>query len=446
MQETASQPTFAHRMMYDGLYTFLLRMLNVACAAGLGILTARLLGPAGKGTYALPSVEAGLIVSGFNGLGGALSYFMLNRKAGRSALRPAFLTAIAFVCAGSLAIVPIALFGHQMWASIPAILSLPGAAALNLASGYAIGLKRVRHSTTINVASTLVTFAMMAVGLFLIQRSAWMAIGVWLVATTAVGGVSLAAVLVHARKLPAGENSVNFGEYVHFALRVAGVNLVSLLNYRADLYIIAILANAAELGMYTVAVAAAESLLVPTQVAALVTSPHIGSLDVRPAAQLTARCVRNNMIVALMVCGVLFALAPAIVHLLYGDAFAPVVPALRVLLIGVFAMSLGSPMSSFFTLRLGQPEIPMRLAGISASICIALSFLLVPSDGMFGAAIASTVAYVVGQTTAIWYFRRTARIGVGELLVPTIKDLAQYRELFFKMLADGRQLLRPSMR
>lgn len=446
MQESTPQSTFAHKVMYDGLYTFVLRILNVACAAGLGILTARLLGPAGKGIYALPSVEAGLIVSGFNGLGGALSYFMLNRKAGRRALRPAFVTALFFVVVGALAILPIALFGHQLWAAVPAMLSLPASAAMNLASGYAIGMKRVRYSTTINVASTFVTFAMMAAGLFLFARSAWVAIAVWLISTTVVGAVGLAALLVHARTLDAGETSVSTGEFANFSLRVAGVNLVSLLNYRADLYIIALLANAASLGMYTVAVSAAESLLVPTQVAALVTSPHIGSLEVRPAAQLTARCVRNNMLVALVVCGVLFALAPVIVRLLYGDAFAPVVPALRVLLIGVFAMSLGSPMSSFFTLRLGQPEVAMRLAGVSATICIAMSFALVPASGMLGAATASTVAYLVGQTTAIWYFRRSAHIGFAELLVPTGKDMAQYREMFFKMLADGRQLLRPSMR
>jgi O-antigen/teichoic acid export membrane protein len=287
----------------------------------------------------------------------------------------------------------------------------------------------------------------MAVGLFLFARSAWVAIAVWLISTTAVGAIGLAAVLLHARKLPAAENApVGTREYLNFCVRVAGVNLVSLLNYRADLYIVAMLANTAALGMYTIAVSAAESLLVPTQVAALITSPHIGSLEVRPAAVLTARCVRNNMLVALVVCGVLFALAPAIVHLLYGNAFAPVVPALRVLLIGVFAMSLGSPMSSFFTLRLGQPEIPMRLAGISAAICLAMAFVLVPVSGMLGAATASTVAYIIGQSIAIWYFNRSARIGVVELLVPTGKDLAQYRELFFKMLADGRQLLRPSMR
>lgn len=445
MQETAPQPTFAHKVMYDGLYTFVLRMLNVACAAGLGILTARLLGPAGKGVYALPSVEAGLIVAGFNGLGGALSYFMLNRRIGRAALRPAFLTAALFVAVGALAIVPIALFGHQAWAAIPAMLSLPGTAAINLACGYAIGLKRVRYSTTINVALTFVTFALMAAGLFLVQRSAWMAIGVWLFSTFFVGGVSIAALLIHARSIPLGEG-VGVREFAHFGARVAGVNLVSLLNYRADLYIIAMLASTAALGMYTIAVSAAESLLVPTQVAALVTSPHIGSLDVRPAAQLTARCVRNNMLVALVVCGVLFALAPFVVHLLYGDAFAPMVPALRVLLVGVFALSLGSPMSSFFTLRLGQPEVAMRLAGISAVICIAMSFALIPTNGMLGAAIASTVAYIVGQAAAIWYFRKTAAIGTGELLIPTLKDLAQYRELFLKMLADGRQLLRPSMR
>lgn len=430
----------ANRVMYDGLYTFALRILNIVCAAGLGILTARMLGPAGKGIYALPSIEAGLVVSAFSGLGSAISYFMLNRRPGASLWKPATATAAFFMLAGAIAIVPIALLAGQPWAAIPAIISLPSSAAINMASGYAVGIKRVRYSTTVNVAVTLITFAFMALGLFLVARDARVAIAVWLTASTLVGAVAAIAMLLDLRKRE-GSDTVTVREFAKFSVKIGSANLVALLNYRADLYIVAMLTNAASLGMYTVAVSAAESLLVPTQVAALVTSPHIGSLDRPAAARITARCVRNNMLIALVVCGVLFAFASPVVHLLYGAAFAPVVRVLQILLVGVFALSLGSPMSSYFTLKLGRPEVPLWLAGASAAVCIGVSLALVPTLGMAGAALASTAAYVAGQAAAIWYFSRTAGVSPAQILVPTGEDLALYKSFAGRVLADGRRLL-----
>lgn len=432
-----ARPAIGTRVMYDGLYTFVMRILNAGCAAGLGILTARLLGPAGKGFYALPGIEAGLVVSAFSGLGSALSYFLLNRRLSHSVLVPALLTAALFVGAGAVAIVPIAFFSGERWALLPALASLPSSAAINLAAGYAVGIKRVRYSTSVNLAVTLITLLLMALGLFLVARSAAVAIVAWIGGSSLVGIVAIAAVIVHARRLR-GSESVTTAEFAKFGVKVGFVNLVSLLNYRADLYIVALLTTPAALGMYTVAVSAAESLLVPTQVTALVTSPHIGSLDPKGAAGLTARCVRNNVLIALLVCGVLFALAQPIVRLLYGPPFLPMVGALQILLVGVFAMSLGSPMSSYFTLKLGRPEVPLWLAGASAAVCIGTSFALVPSIGIYGAAIASSAAYIAGQAAAIWYFSRTAHIGIREVLVPTKDDLTLYVRFLARLLNDVR--------
>ncbi len=346
--------SLTNRVLYDGLFTFGLRVVNIVCAMGLGILTARMLGPAGKGLYALPSVEAGLIVSGFAGLGSAMTYFLLHRKTGPGILRPALLAGALFVIAGAAAIVPLAFFSGQRWAALPAILSLPSGVAICLATGYAIGVKRVRYATSLTAAVTVTTFALMLCGFFLIARTPGIAIAAWIAGNTAVAILAIAAIAIHARKLE-GSDIPSLGEFTKFSVKVGLVQLVSLLNYRADLYLVAIMTTPAALGVYTVAVSAAESLLLPTQVASLVTSPHIGSFEREPAAALAARCVRNNLLVALVVCAAIFVCCSPIVKLLYGPAFMPVIPALRILLAGVFALSLASPISSYFTLKLGRP-------------------------------------------------------------------------------------------
>jgi O-antigen/teichoic acid export membrane protein len=211
--------------------------------------------------------------------------------------------------------------------------------------------------------------------------------------------------------------------------------LISLLNYRADVYIVATLLGAAQLGMYTLAVTAAEMLLAATQVTATVSSPKIGAMEsARAAAELAARCVRHNVLIAAVTCGGLLIAAPIAIRILYGSAFSPMIPAFRILLLGVFALSLGSPMSTYFTIRMGKPQIPLQLAALSASICIVCALLLVGPYGLVGAALGSTLGYMIGQGTAIAVFMRIGRVRFANILIPRWSDVTAYADASSSLL------------
>jgi O-antigen/teichoic acid export membrane protein len=423
-------------VLYDGLFSFVLRIVTVAVSVALGVLTARVLGPGGKGIYAMPGVQAGLVATAFGGLSSATSYFLLNRNVGRRIVAPALISAAILTAVAAAAVVVLAVVGRALWAAPAAVASLPASAAIGIVLGYVAGIKRIRYATTATLATALVTLTLMAAGLFLIARSPWIAIVAWIAGSTSVAVVALGWMLLNARSLPDGE-PVKLSEYFRMALKVAATSLVTLLNYRADVYIVAVFLPAFDLGLYTVAVAAAEALLVPTQIAALVTSPHIGSLDREAASRLTARCVRNNLIVAGVICAVIFAIAPLLVQLFYGSSFLPLVPALRILLIGVVALSLGSPLSSYYTLKLGKPEVALVLAGGSAVLCIATALVLVPHLGIEGAAVASTVAYIAGQAVAIVYFSQRAYVPFAAILLPTREDFVVYRDFARRVYRDA---------
>jgi O-antigen/teichoic acid export membrane protein len=423
-------------VLYDGLFTFVLRILNIAVSVALGVLTARLLGPAGKGIYAMPAVQAGLVATAFGGLSSTTSYFLLNRNSGRRIVVPALISASVLIAVAAVVVAILAVVARALWAAPAAVASLPASAAVAIVLGYVAGVKRIRYAPTTAVATTLVTFALMAVGLLLVARTPWVAIAAWILGSTTVAVVALAAMVLHARTLPAGE-PVRFFDYFSMTVKVGAGSLVTLLNYRADMYIVAVFLPAFDLGLYTVAVAAAEGLLVPTQIAALVTSPHIGGLDREAASRLTARCVRNNLLVAGITCAVIFVMAPYLVELFYGQAFLPLVPALRILLIGVVALSLGSPLSSYYTLKLGKPEIALVLAGSSAALCIATALILVPHLGIEGAAIASTVAYIVGQAAAIVYFSQHASVPFNVILLPNRQDVRTYQDFARRVYRDA---------
>lgn len=415
------------QLVADGVYSFALRIVNMGLSAALGILTARVLGPHGRGIYAMPMVESGLVTAAFAGLSGAISYFLLRKEAGRGVLRPTLLGALGFFAAGALAIVVIARSAHATWTILPAVLCLSPALAVMIGTGYATGTHKIRLVTSIATANTVLAISFMIGAFLLLGRTPSAAIDAWIASGNTLGAFIIGWVLWDSRRLPPG--SVGFREYAWYAIRAGSVNLVSLLNYRADIYIVALLADTQMLGMYTIAVAGAEALLTATQVTTIVTSPHVGSLSTKEAAQLVARCIRHNVLVAGVCSAGLAIVAPFVVSLLYGSAFLPMVPALRVLLIGVFALSLGGPMANFFSLRLGKPEVAFTLASVSALICIGVSWFLVPRIGLVGAALGSTLGYVLSQTVAITYFGVVSGINARTMLLPKLSDLSVYVRL-----------------
>jgi O-antigen/teichoic acid export membrane protein len=202
-----------------------------------------------------------------------------------------------------------------------------------------------------------------------------------------------------------------------------------MLNYRVDLYVVAALTTHAALGFYTTAVSAAETLLVAAQVGSIVTVPQMGSLPKDEAALLTARCVRNNF-VFVGLCGlVAIFLAEPAVGLLYGRAFLPAVPPLRILVLGVVPWSAASIMSSYFTLNGRRPQVALCTAGLSAAACAAIAIVLVPHFGISGAAIATTVTYAGSVVVMSAYFSKQTKIPISRILFFQPEDLRGYRKL-----------------
>lgn len=430
--------------MYDGLYTMAIRIANTALALALGILTARMLGPSGRGLYALPGVEAALVTSAFGGLSSATSYFLLNRKPTRRFFFTIAACSALWSAAAVILIVPLTYFTADRWAASPAMLAVPALAALNLGAGYVLGIKKVRMSSAIAAFQSLLTLFAVGAALWVSAKSPGAAIAAWVVSLNVAGAATLFFVALDARKRLTGSDEVTLGEYMRFGFHVSLTFVVTLVNYRADLYILALYLPARDLGLYSLAVSGAESLLLPTRTTAVVASPHIASMELRQAALLTARCVRNNLLISLVLCAVLYVCAAPLVEALYGSAFLPLVRPFNVLLIGVVALSLGGPVSTYYTLRLGRPQIALWLSMASAAVCIGLTLALIGRFGMMGAAIGSTAGYIVGQVLGLGYFAHAASLSPRTMLVPTLEDFQAYASFAMRVLRDSRHLLRPA--
>lgn len=403
------------------------RGLSVAGAAAVSILISRTLGPSGRGTYVVPGILAAFVATLFAGLSTSIASAMLKENAGRGALRAGFITAIPLVIGGIATTTLLATAMHETWAVPWAAAVLPFMAISAIVNGYGYGVKNVRAVALFTVAAPTVTIVLLAIGLYLRGHSPSVAIPLWLAANALVAILGFSVVYATSRSLPS--KHVATRPFLIYALRVGATGIVSMLNYRINVYIVAALTPHADLGFYTTAVSAAETLLLVAQVSAIVTVPHIGSLPGNEAAELTARCVRNNLVLV-GICSIGLALiAQPVVNFLYGSAFLPAVAPLRILLIGMVPWSAASMISSYYTLNGRRPQVALLTAAVSAVASAAISFTLVPRLGITGAAIATTVTYTLSVLVMVIYFSKQTKIPISRVFFFQREDLHGYRRL-----------------
>jgi O-antigen/teichoic acid export membrane protein len=415
------------RLFKDVAVMALARLLSLAGAAAINVLVSRVLGPAGRGLYALPIIDCGLAATFIMGLSTALPYFMLKFGVDRGLLRPIVRAMVLFTLAGTALTVAIGLSNRQLWVVLPAVAYLPFYAIVTIVSGYCIGRNRIRFGGLLNVAVPLFTLVSIASGFILFGRTAHVAVVGWLCGTavTAICAVGIASRYVR----PDRNVAVATGDFVRFAAKAGTLNMVTVLNYRIDVYIVAMIAPLATLGLYTVAVAGAEAAVALAHSFSLATQPRVGSLDRSGAAVFTARCSRSNLLFAAVLCTLVALTAAPVVKGLFGVAFLPVVPVLRILLIGVVALSVGTVLTNYFMLNTGRTLVPLSAGLFSAGICAIVSLILVPRIGMMGAAIGTAASYVLSQVINVYWFCRDSGIKPVNVLFIDGTDVELYKRM-----------------
>jgi O-antigen/teichoic acid export membrane protein len=311
------------RVVSTAAILWVVRILTLTSSAVLSILTARALGPHGRGAYALPAIDASLATTFAAGLSSAAAYFMLAKQAGRSLLRALAVVLVAFIGLGFCATLATAAASRSLWAFVPSACFVVAYSAYSLACGFYLGLDRARSAAFLNAGAYFLTLCLVAAALAVDRSSPQLAILGWVLGMAIAGIVGVALALRESRHLAGG--AVGFRPVLHFAARAGLVNLVNLLNYRLDIFIVAIFASTSIVGLYTLAVTGAESVLSMTLALSVAALPRIGTLNAREAGIFTARCLRNGIFLAFVLAVLAFVSAPVVIRMVLGATYAPIV-------------------------------------------------------------------------------------------------------------------------
>lgn len=406
--------------------------LIAAIAQGIGLVSAgvvtvvvsRVLGPAGRGEYAVLAgvvqllamlgqmgFPAGAIHMGTRGL------VPLPRLRRLAQLIPIVSTTLGCaLLAAAFAFWPAVVGDAPVEAWIVAGLILPFLLAGQLGGALFFALQRPSLYN----------------GLYILQQGAWVACAAaaalqYRTVTAALAGWLLSLVVWNAAMTwrlsalvaTAPWTSLRTDEVkrvLGFGVQSTAGLLLQLATSRVTLFIVSATMGSAEAGLFSIATVLAETLWQAVAAASQVSLPR-ASADYGRGESPSGVMLASRLAVALTVCagGAVAALAPVLVPVIFGPAFAPAAVPLRILISGTVVFSLSLILTADLLAR-GYPHLSAVSSGITFTITGLLSLALVPRWGATGAASAACVGYVVATASMIFVHHRLTGMTMRFLL------------------------------
>ncbi len=431
MQETPRGSFLGHVNVVMATYA-----VDGLLAFAAGVLVARALGPDGRGAISLfvVSTSLGQMLLGL-GAGNAAIYYInkgeLTPRDVVSALHVLTLAAIAVTAVAVVAIVPWAGTevlgeGVSAWLFVAAVPMLIYAATLRVVLQAESRFLEMGIAT---IAQPLVMLVLVAVAYWRFDPSPLDVAGFWVISNAAAAAFALvrlgpAAVDVAALARPAWSK---IRQLARFGVQGEAGNMLQLLNYRLDQYIVRGFVGLAGVGVYAIGVSMTEAVWLLANSVAIVLLPRLTSASDDDVRWMTPVACRNTMLVAAGGSVMLAVAAPVVVPALFGHRFDDSVQALWWLLPGTVALT-GSKVLTSYIFSQGRPLVNTMITCASLVVTVVALFALVPPFGVNGAAAASSLAYGAHLCAALFAYGRISAEPPWRAVVPHPSDARLYAD------------------
>jgi len=182
-----------------------------------------------------------------------------------------------------------------------------------------------------------------------------------------------------------------------------------IVNMQADLVILGVFRDAADVGLYRAAVLVATQVTVGLTIANEVLSPHIARLHLAGDSAGLKSMMRQALgwlaLTGVVLAGVCIMAGREILVFVFGTPYAGGAHALAILAFGQF-VTVAAGTGAVLLNMSGHEKDVLRVFAISAITNVAANLLLIPLLGLVGAAIATTCCQIFSNALLLFYVRR----------------------------------------
>lgn len=438
-----TEQTSMRRVALDIGLTFSRQFLAGLIQLGMLLIIARGLGPEGAGMYALalllPTMMSQLLSLG---LASANVFFVASRQFPLTQVWVASRDLVLAMSALGLAlgaglVLPL---GDLVFPGIPetvllsALLVYPTSLMKSVVSGLFQALQDFR---AFNIA-VLVQPVLALIGTCVLWLSGSMDIAMVVIVVALSHALSLiVALAMLSRRTPLAATGVARMEYLRCAISYGAKahlgNIMTFLNYRLDMFLVNLLAGPAAAGIYTVAVRLTEQLWMISQAVSTIIFPRLSAMAGDEAARraFTPFMARIVFWTTLIASGLLAAIAQPAIQFLFGSEFIDASIAVLILLPGIVVFSAGRVIANDFAAR-SWVGINMTMALLVLLINTFANLLFIPQFGFLGAALATSLSYLLSVIVRLVLQSRLVGVPWLECFVPTRRDFSFLKRVLSK--------------
>lgn len=392
--------------------TYVIRILGTVAGLGSVVVVSRALGPDGRGVFSLATVLATtLLVIGKLGIDQANVYLYGTRRistarlAGQNGLLSLAVGLSAIPVALLLRMLAPGLLGGLAPAPLIVAASTVGLVLHSQLEAGLLGMEGRVYAGPLGSAAAAVFQLVVTAGVAAAGRlDPVVALAIAGVSHILLWGITAAS----SRGLPRIRMSLDgplLRESVWHALplHVAGVSLF--LHFRVDTFVLGALSGTAAVGIYSVAVAVAEGLILAADAIALALLPRQSAAGERDAARMALGALGPAIALVVVPGFVLFLLGPSALSFVFGSPFAESWLPTILLLPGAASLA-AQRICGPAVLRAGQPWVLAGIFGASFGMNLVLNLVLVPRFGASGSAASSSVSYAASAlAVGAWTWR-----------------------------------------
>jgi O-antigen/teichoic acid export membrane protein len=420
-----------------GLEALIFKASELVSQVLLVVLTGRLLGPSGRGLYALASLSVGICQVPFGSVWVANAVELARRRA---TPRDLFGISIIIAAAGggvtclvALAISP--LFGDRWWVlALPSVIT-PFVLLRAYQEGIWQALGHVRAVNVLRLGRATLPFLFILPPL-LADASARTTISCWLAAfvVLAITAAFRLRAFIGRPRFP--RDLGIYRRVTKYGVTISGFRIVEVLNERNGLLALATFTGDAAVGVYSIAVAATEVLLLATEALALSTFRRI-SFDTREAsAALSVRTMRHCVLLSAAASIVVVPASYVMLPIVLGTGYDEVPLLLLILTPNVLCLAAVRPLYGYFQVQTENPASMYRVVISALVVNTVLNIALVPVWGAKGAAAAASLSGIVAVGVAFRAFTTHAQVRLADLR-PQRSDVTAYVDLARSLLRRG---------
>lgn len=372
------------------------------------VVQSRLLEPVGRGEFVVVVLGATIVSRLLGQLGVAVTSHRRHSELDLAALtRRSLWLGVCLAVVGAAAMTAITAGSGQVGVKLAAI----GAAGIvpnvlwQTVSGVLLGQGRIRLWNVIQLFQPLLSLVALVALVAAFDTGVTGALVGWALAHVVAAVFALAAIRdlwwpPSAPRLLDGASRT----IVRLAVVMGAVQVVNLISYRAELFILGQEDGNAAVGVYSIALQAVESMwLVPAAIATAVTAPAVEASDDGEAAALVLRSSLRALWLAALVAAAVGGLGPFLIPAVFGEEFDGAVRPLELLLPGVVLYAPVTVLVVYLSIRRARPWASLAVSIIAMLVTVVAALLLIPPYGATGAAVASSIGYVAGGALA-WAF------------------------------------------